>query len=237
MLYIIIIIIMYGFYKGDVLIVSFDLSKKLNFTVPFPICFGHGDAKLVHYAVLTVKHSYNRIPLVKGASLKWNTMVFPFLPSAAFVNVILFRLCMDVWTAPITLLECAIFLLFSRATHLLYMVHVMITVKTDRRRCIEPLYTYVIYKRTLEHDLLQTPWLCTIYHPKYTKNYTSLALLCPIKLMHSTWQNLYIIRIPNIHCHGNTVMLYALFNHPHMLIQVVRVQKAQFPYRICWSIP
>ena len=39
---------MYGFYKGDMLIVSYDLSRKLNLTVPFPICFGPGDAKLVY---------------------------------------------------------------------------------------------------------------------------------------------------------------------------------------------
>ena len=28
------------------------------------------------------------------------------------------------------------------------------------------------------------------------------------------------------------VLLYALFNHPHLLIQVAWVQKAQFPYRL-----
>ena len=30
---------------------------------------------------------------------------------------------------------------------------------------------------------------------------------------------------------------YALFNHPHLLIQVTQVQKGQFPYRPDWPVP
>ena len=56
---------MYGSYKGDLLIISYDLGRKLNLTVPFPICFGPGDAKLVHYTVLTSKHNYNIVPWFK----------------------------------------------------------------------------------------------------------------------------------------------------------------------------
>ena len=32
-------------------------------------------------------------------------------------------------------------------------------------------------------------------------------------------------------------MLYALFNHPRLLIQVARVQKAQFSYRLDGLVP
>ena len=33
------------------------------------------------------------------------------------------------------------------------------------------------------------------------------------------------------------LLLYALFNHPHLLIQVARVQKAQFSYRLDGLVP
>ena len=33
------------------------------------------------------------------------------------------------------------------------------------------------------------------------------------------------------------LLLSALFNHPHLLIQVARVQNAQFPYRLEWPVP
>ena len=33
------------------------------------------------------------------------------------------------------------------------------------------------------------------------------------------------------------LLLYALFNHPRLLIQVARVQKAQFSYRLDGLVP
>ena len=36
---------------------------------------------------------------------------------------------------------------------------------------------------------------------------------------------------------GDRLLLYALFNHPRLLIQVARVQKAQFSYRLDGLVP
>ena len=36
---------------------------------------------------------------------------------------------------------------------------------------------------------------------------------------------------------GLLLLLYALFNHPRLLIQVARVQKAQFSYRLDGLVP
>ena len=36
---------------------------------------------------------------------------------------------------------------------------------------------------------------------------------------------------------GGVLLLYALFNHPRLLIQVARVQKAQFSYRLDGLVP
>ena len=36
---------------------------------------------------------------------------------------------------------------------------------------------------------------------------------------------------------GWLLLLYALFNHPRLLIQVARVQKAQFSYRLDGLVP
>ena len=36
---------------------------------------------------------------------------------------------------------------------------------------------------------------------------------------------------------GLLLLLYAIFNHPHLLIQFARVQKAQFSYRLDWLVP
>ena len=33
------------------------------------------------------------------------------------------------------------------------------------------------------------------------------------------------------------LLLYALFNHHHLLIQVACAQKAQFPHRLDWLVP
>ena len=53
------------FYKGDMLIVSYDLGRKPNLTVPFPICFGPGVPKFVHYAVLMNKRNGNIVPWLR----------------------------------------------------------------------------------------------------------------------------------------------------------------------------
>ena len=124
---------MYGLYKGDMLTVSCDMGRKLNLTVPFLTCFGPGDAKLAHYAMLTSKHNYDIVHWFRvfSFSLKGNTMVFPFLPRAPYVKVILFRLL--AWMCKRPLAHFLGVLSSSSFQELLIhsLVHVMIAVAID----------------------------------------------------------------------------------------------------------
>ena len=49
--------------------------------------------------------------------------------------------------------------------------------------------------------------------------------------------NKFMIVVWAYNCITALLLLYALFNHPRLLIQVARVQKAQFSYRLDGLVP
>ena len=50
-----------------------------------------------------------------------------------------------------------------------------------------------------------------------------------------SWERVRRVRRGSIS--SELLLLYALFNHPRLLIQVARVQKAQFSYRLDGLVP
>ena len=78
-------------------------------------------------------------------------------------------------------------------------------------------------------------FLCVILHT--ISSCKSLQLLCtfPFGMLCLSAISIMFVKIMLAVC--IILLLYALFNHPRLLIQVARVQKAQFSYRLDGLVP
>ena len=104
---------------------------------------------------------------------------------------------------------------------------------TDKGTSYRPISLLSVIAKTLEKSLV----------PYITANIPNTPMQNGYKTQHSTVTALHTLN--NTVAKGfnqmappaRTMLLYVLFNHPHLLIQVARVQKAQFPSRVDWLVP